>query len=79
MNNKSKKEPCCKVGCEKEAEWEIYADGVPDTTACTEHVGELLTDAKEHRIFRLKEVVPDDVDPEYEAMIQDLTPVDEGE
>ena len=48
------KEHCCQIDCEKDAEWEIYADGVADTAACTEHVGELLTDASEHRIFRLK-------------------------
>jgi len=47
------KEHCCKIGCIKDAEWGIYADGVPDTSACTEHIGELLTDAKEHRIFRI--------------------------
>lgn len=46
---------CCQKDCEKPAEWEIYADAVPDTLACTDHVGELLTDAKEHRIFRLKD------------------------
>ena len=45
------KEQCCQKDCKKDAEWEIYADGVPDTMACTEHVGELLTDANEHRIF----------------------------
>lgn len=45
-------EVCCQKNCEKPAEWEIYADTVPDTVACTDHVGELLTDAQEHRIFR---------------------------
>lgn len=47
------KEHCCQIDCKKDAEWEIYADGVPDTTACTKHVGELLTDANEHRIFHI--------------------------
>ena len=47
-------EICCQIDCKKPAEWEIYADAVPDTVACTEHVGELLTDAQEHRIFRIK-------------------------
>ncbi len=47
------KEICCQIDCEEPAEWEIYAEGVPDTVACTEHVGELLTDAQEHRIFRI--------------------------
>ncbi len=46
------KEVCCQIDCTKDAEWEIYADAVPDTVACTDHVGELLTDANEHRIFR---------------------------
>jgi len=49
-----RKELCCQINCEKEAEWEIYANGVPDTMACTKHVGELLTDAKEHRIFHIE-------------------------
>lgn len=47
------KEHCCQIDCNEDAEWEIYAEGVPDTAACTKHVGELLTDAKEHRIFRI--------------------------
>ena len=47
------KEICCQIDCKKDAEWEIYAESVPDTVACTEHVGELLTDAQEHRIFRI--------------------------
>lgn len=47
------KEICCQIDCKKDGEWEIYADNVPDTVACTEHIGELLTDAVEHRIFRL--------------------------
>jgi len=46
------KELCCQIDCNETAEWEIYADAVPDTLACTKHVGELLTDAIEHRIFR---------------------------
>lgn len=25
------KEHCCQIDCDKDAEWEIYADGVPDT------------------------------------------------
>ncbi len=49
----NKKEHCCELNCTKTAEWGIYAKGVPDTAACTKHVGELLTDAKEHRIFPL--------------------------
>ncbi len=45
-------------GCHKHAEWEIYECPVQagheydgGTPACTQHVGELLTDAPEHRIF----------------------------
>ena len=54
MNNETiEKEHCCQIDCNEDAEWEIYAEGVPDTAACTAHVGELLTDAKEHRIFRI--------------------------
>jgi len=47
--------PCCVVGCEKEAEWmiEIHPYKQDDfTTACTGHVGELLTDAPEHIVHR---------------------------
>jgi len=44
---------CCQINCKEEAEWEIYAKGVPDTASCTKHIGELLTDAVEHRIFRI--------------------------
>jgi len=44
---------CCQINCNEEAEWEIYAKGVPDTASCTKHIGELLTDAVEHRIFRI--------------------------
>ena len=47
-------EICCQKDCKEDAEWEIYADSVPDTVACTNHVGELLTDAKEHRVYSLK-------------------------
>ena len=50
---KNPKYLCCQINCKEKAEWEIFADGTPDTIACTKHVGELLTDADEHRIFRL--------------------------
>ncbi len=41
------------IGCQKDAEWEIWHGNGPDdnTVACTEHVGEMLTDAPEHRIY----------------------------
>ena len=48
---------CCFIGCPKDAKFEIYYDGAirPDdsisTDACTEHVGELLTDAPKHSIY----------------------------
>lgn len=45
------KENCCQIDCDETAEWEIWAEG-GDTLACTKHVGELLSDAAEHRIFR---------------------------
>ena len=40
--------------CFRPAEWEIVHGASPDdvTYACTQHVGKLLTDAKEHRIYR---------------------------
>lgn len=46
------------IGCLKEAEWRIvYGNGSdPDgyTESCTSHVGEMLTDAPEHRIYPLE-------------------------
>jgi len=40
--------------CRKKAEWTIIHGLSPDdyTEACTDHVGDLLTDAKEHRIYQ---------------------------
>ena len=46
-----RRDHCCEISCKKPAEWGIYADGVPDTTACTEHVGQMLTDSPEHRVY----------------------------
>ena len=51
----SNRGPCCVIGCEKETEWMIEIHPYKQdsfTTACTEHVGELLTDAPEHIIHR---------------------------
>lgn len=48
---------CCTIGCPKPAEWVIYPqNGKPydDTHACTEHVGGMLSDAYEHRIFPIQ-------------------------
>jgi hypothetical protein len=43
------------VPCSVDAEWEIH-DGSPFETvdACTKHVGDLLSDAPEHRIYPLR-------------------------
>ena len=45
------------VSCQNKPEWEIWHDSTPDgyTLACTDHVGALLTDAKEHRVLRIEE------------------------
>lgn len=45
-------------GCQKDAEYTIYYDGPPHanyTEACTDHVGHLLTDAKEHTVIQIGE------------------------
>lgn len=44
---------CCNIGCEHKAEWVIFDGPRPDdyVEACTAHVGELLSDASEHRIY----------------------------
>ena len=50
---------CCYIGevtkveCGNEAEWQIWYGESPDdsTESCTRHVGEMLTDAPEHRIY----------------------------
>lgn len=46
---------CCYVGCDKDAEWTLVEGPGPDdwTEACTAHVGDLLTDAKETRVYPL--------------------------
>lgn len=45
------------TGCQNEAEWEIWSGPSTDdsTVACTDHVGRMLTDAPEHRIYPLAE------------------------
>jgi len=51
---------CCFVGdsgrCEALAEWIVAYGASPDdlTHSCTTHVGELLSDAKEHRIYPIE-------------------------
>jgi hypothetical protein len=44
---------CCKLDCSQSAEWVIYDGDRPEdyTECCTMHVGELLSDALEHRIY----------------------------
>jgi len=41
--------------CQNDAEWTIEHGPTPDdyTESCTEHVGTMLTDAVEHRIYRI--------------------------
>jgi hypothetical protein len=42
--------------CPHDAEWRIEHGEAPDdyTESCTEHVGEMLTDAALHRIYPIK-------------------------
>ena len=46
---------CCKVGCEAKAEWDMWHGVMPDdnTHSCTKHVGDMLTDAEETRVYPL--------------------------
>lgn len=46
---------CCEIDCLKPAEWTIVSGSSPDdyTEACTLHVGELLCDAAEHKVYPL--------------------------
>lgn len=63
MNNKANNQisHCCYVGsksgasCGNQAEWRIVSGNGPDdyTESCTRHVGEMLTDAPEHRVYSL--------------------------
>lgn len=48
--------PCCAVGCDREAEWTICAEKnwTDFTHACTAHVGVLLGDAPVHHIWRIE-------------------------
>jgi len=53
---------CCYIApmlglqCGHSAEWRICWGATPDdyTESCTRHVGEMLTDAPEHRIYPLE-------------------------
>lgn len=50
---------CCYIApssgfqCGNDAEWQIWSGPHPDdlTESCTRHVGEMLTDAPEHKIY----------------------------
>jgi len=46
-----------RVSCPRAAEWEIHFahDAMRPTEACTEHVGVLLSDDSEHRIYPIAE------------------------
>lgn len=48
-----KKQHCCHIGCQERVDWRIAHDDGPDgyTEACTKHVGDLLTDAQEHKVY----------------------------
>ncbi len=56
----SAKRFCCKIGCDKDAEWQIYyGEGIsPDDStgcdSCSDHLGELLTDAPVHYIYPVR-------------------------
>jgi hypothetical protein len=60
----SEKALCCwmnqetRARCNAPAEWEIYysdhAQPYNETQSCTQHVGELLTDAPVHHIYRIE-------------------------
>lgn len=48
---------CCFANCPTIASWKITHQpyGLEDYThACTSHVGEVLTDATEHKIYRIE-------------------------
>jgi hypothetical protein len=52
---------CCHIPCSGAAQWEIWhvsGDPYDSTHACTEHVGELLTDAPEHRVYPIRTGAP---------------------
>lgn len=47
------KPTCCHTNCDEDAQWQIFDGPTPDdyTESCTAHVGELLSDAAEHRVY----------------------------
>jgi hypothetical protein len=46
---------CCKLDCNQRAEWQIFDGPNPEdyTEACTAHVGDLLSDVPEQRIYTI--------------------------
>lgn len=52
---------CCWPDCDNLAEWEIRdGPGLEDyTESCTKHVGNLLQDKPEHRIYPIEQEVRD--------------------
>lgn len=48
------KPKCCKIGCDKDAKWQIvYGASTDDVTeSCAEHIDDLLPDADEYRLYR---------------------------
>ena len=44
---------CCFIDCENPATWEAW--GGPDdyTEACDDHLGHLLSDAPEHKVYHI--------------------------
>lgn len=52
---------CCHIGCDKEAEWVIVSGPAPDdyTEACTDHVGDLLCDAPEQKVYPIAPKEPE--------------------
>ena len=61
MNQKNKDvvNYCCKIGCDKPAEVIIWYGNNPDdyTESCLSHIGDLLTDATEHRLYRIEKKI----------------------
>jgi len=53
FESKLKNLSCCKIGCRKRAEVQIEYGYTADdfTQSCLNHIGDLLTDANEHRIY----------------------------
>lgn len=63
MTTNTQRLDCCYIGevsgvhCGNPAEWSIWHGESPDdnTLSCTRHVGEMLTDAQEHRVYPIEQ------------------------